>query len=125
MIDALRDLCAVVLRPTSAEAAAHRLGPVVADEGGLTAIRVKPSASEFSEARVVRRPDGSLSHVDVTLARPGSLRELVSAFGEPSRPPRAPHGNSRLAFRSGDCVLIAEVSDDRDVISVSVRSESD
>ena len=124
MIDALRMLCTEVASPTAPTEVAQSVGRVVADEGGLTAIHVQPSSPFFPEARVVRRPDGLLSHVELDLARPVPLAEFVAAFGEPSSLPGMRGRPARVVFRSGQCVLIASVDDDRQVMAISVRSDA-
>ena len=67
---------------------------------------MRPSEPVFTSARVVRRADGAVNHVEVTLASPVPVGELRETFGPPSTPPRLHPGDpSRLVFRIDDEAL--------------------
>lgn len=89
---------------SSVEEVATGLGTTDGDDGG--SLRVRPSDPVFTTARVVRRADGAVNHVEVTLASPVAVDELRETFGPPATPPRLHPGDaSRLVFRLDDEAL--------------------
>lgn len=94
------------------------LGPATTDPAGNLAVRaVHP---EVSAAYIVRRSDtAEPSFVRLDLRAPAAVRELIGAFGEPSRPPPRPGGPPQLIFPVhpaaplGASVIAEVVEDDR------------
>jgi hypothetical protein len=125
LIERLRELCrALSAAGLSAEDAAKLAGNTIKDSP--TQIEVAPRDPSFSAAVVTRSAEGpGFSHVDLTLAAPGDVDELTSAFGEPRTPPRLHAGDThQRIYRVGECRLIASLNDDGAVAEITLQPDA-
>ncbi len=91
---------------------------------GAADVEAAAREAGFEDVGVVETGDGILSHVDLGLEQPVSLEELRAAFGEPTEPPRLHYDRPRtLIFRLLTCAVIARVSEDDEVIALTLRRD--
>lgn len=124
MIESLRALCALLEQPDrTADDVAREIGAITATSG--IAVKVSPADASFKSATVVRLPDSNgVSHVELTLSQPVEPSELTKAFGESSTPPRLHAGDAPThIYRSGDCRLLASVSEDGRVHEITLQND--
>ena len=82
------------------------------------------------DVEVVRRADGALDHVRVTLPAPTAVEELAARFGPPSYLPRTPSGGHHVLFpatspRDGEraTTVLAELDGEGKAVVVVLRPD--